>query len=215
MSYFELANFWDQVGRPADALEVMRKAQPLAERLARDDPGVPDHRLMLANTCQTIGFSLRRLGRPADALPEAKRSAEILEQLRRDFSSRTSEIASLAHGRVLVASLYAALGRVDDARREYEHAAAAYRDVPNRDIYSFYNEPCAHAKLCALSPADAPAEAARHADDAVRTLARSVAAGLRNPSMIRDDADFAPLRGRPDFQGIIDDAAFPDDPFAP
>src|SRR5262249_36869327 len=110
---------------------------------------------------------------------------------------------------------HAVLGRREDARQEYQRAADAYRSVPTRDVYSLYNEACVHARLSALTPSGAPDEVARHAETAVRTLARSVAAGLRNPSVIRGDSAFAPLRGRADSQMLLLAAAFPDAPFGP
>ena len=45
-------------------------------------------------------------------------------------------------------------------------------------------------------------------------LRRAVAAGYQRVEFLRTDPDLAPLRSREDFQRILLDAAFPDDPFA-
>ncbi|MGA2700271.1 MAG: hypothetical protein ABSH35_04145 [Isosphaeraceae bacterium] len=44
---------------------------------------------------------------------------------------------------------------------------------------------------------------------------RAVAAGLQDAAFMRRDADLDPLRSRPDFQMLMMDLAFPDEPFAP
>jgi len=44
---------------------------------------------------------------------------------------------------------------------------------------------------------------------------RAVAAGLQDAAFMRRDADLDPLRARPDFQMLMMDLAFPDEPFAP
>ncbi len=50
-------------------------------------------------------------------------------------------------------------------------------------------------------------------DKAMATLQQTVAAGFRDAAKLRDEADFVPLRVRPDFQLLIMDLAMPDDPF--
>ena len=54
-----------------------------------------------------------------------------------------------------------------------------------------------------------------YADKAIAVLRRAVAAGYKRVDSLRTDPDLAPLRSREDFQRILLDAAFPDDPFAP
>jgi serine/threonine-protein kinase len=84
---------------------------------------------------------------------------------------------------------------------------------------------CAYAQIAATilrsvprDPSDRQASAERHADLAVRALARAVAAGaLRGPEAAEDmlsDSHLDPLRSRPDFQLMMMDLQFPDDPFA-
>jgi hypothetical protein len=45
-------------------------------------------------------------------------------------------------------------------------------------------------------------------------LHRAVNAGYRNVALMRRDSDLDSLRSRPDFQLLMMDLAFPDDPFA-
>jgi hypothetical protein len=53
-----------------------------------------------------------------------------------------------------------------------------------------------------------------YADTAIAVLQRAVAAGYREREVLRMDSDLAPLRLRDDFQRILLDAAFPDNPVA-
>lgn len=79
-------------------------------------------------------------------------------------------------------------------------------------------EACCHALLSGiaglpgsgLSASGGPSEA----DRAVDILARAIAAGYREP-VLRLETGLDPLRDRSDFQILLMDLAFPDDPFAP
>ena len=81
-----------------------------------------------------------------------------------------------------------------------------------------YHLACDHARLAelagaadsGLSAAEGPAER----DRALECLPAAVAAGFRDLARIRTDTDLDPLRVRPDFQLLMMDLAFPDDPFA-
>jgi hypothetical protein len=50
---------------------------------------------------------------------------------------------------------------------------------------------------------------------AIADLRRAAAGGFRMLSLIAFDQDLDPLRSRPDFQALMMDLIFPDDPFAP
>ncbi|MGC8641966.1 MAG: hypothetical protein ACP5XB_19035 [Isosphaeraceae bacterium] len=50
---------------------------------------------------------------------------------------------------------------------------------------------------------------------AVTTLRRAITAGLHDLRFIRRDPDLDPLRARADFQLLLLDLEFPEDPFAP
>jgi serine/threonine-protein kinase len=57
-------------------------------------------------------------------------------------------------------------------------------------------------------------EGRAEADRAMEWLRRAVAAGYHNVANMRSDANLDPLRSRPDFQLLMMDLEFPDDPFA-
>jgi serine/threonine-protein kinase len=77
---------------------------------------------------------------------------------------------------------------------------------------------CGHALLAGLaaepgSGMTAP-EGRVEADLAMEWLRRAIAGGYRNIPIMRIDPDLDPLRSRPDFQLLMMDLEFPDDPFA-
>ncbi len=59
------------------------------------------------------------------------------------------------------------------------------------------------------------AEGRAESHRAMEWLRRAVAAGYRNLTILRTDTDLDPLRSRPDFQLLMMDLEFPDDPFGP
>jgi serine/threonine-protein kinase len=81
-----------------------------------------------------------------------------------------------------------------------------------------YNLACGHAQLAGIAAVHGSgmtAAAGRaEADRAMQWLHHAVAAGYRNVALMQRDPDLDPLRSRPDFQLLLMDLQFPDDPFA-
>jgi hypothetical protein len=61
-----------------------------------------------------------------------------------------------------------------------------------------------------LSAEEGPVELGRAMD----ALRRAMAAGYRDVQWMRRDPDLDPLRSRPEFQALLLDLTFPEDPFA-
>jgi tetratricopeptide (TPR) repeat protein len=220
MAYIHLADLWGNVNRPADALKELKKSVDITARLTREHTEALEYRVMLSNSRRSIGFMLRNLGRHEEAVTECEQALAILEGISREHRENPKLQDGIALCHVQLASLHALMNRPGDSEQEYRRAAMHYEKVASPDASSLYNQACVHARisaLIALSPTggvpDVRIEAAQHADRAVKTLGRAVAAGLRDASMIRADADFEALRVRPDFQLLLLDAAFPSDPF--
>jgi hypothetical protein len=57
-------------------------------------------------------------------------------------------------------------------------------------------------------------EGRAEADRAMEWLRQAIAAGYRKLAYLRTDTDLESLRSRPDFQLLLMDLGFPDDPFA-
>jgi serine/threonine-protein kinase len=81
-----------------------------------------------------------------------------------------------------------------------------------------YNLACVHAVLAGIAAAPGSgmtaSEGRAEADRAMHWLRQAVDAGYRNVALMQRDHDLDPLRSRPDFQLLLMDLEFPDDPFA-
>jgi serine/threonine-protein kinase len=81
-----------------------------------------------------------------------------------------------------------------------------------------YNLACGHATLAGIGTIPgsgmSAVEGQAEAERAMHWLHRAVVRGYRNIALMRRDHDLDPLRSRPDFQLLMMDLEFPDDPFA-
>src|SRR5262249_62418082 len=83
---------------------------------------------------------------------------------------------------------------------------------PELMLYDIACAPC----LWSVAGQDGAIEASERearAERAIAALRRAVAAGYRDPEQIRRDPVLDPLRPRRDFQELMLDLSFPDDPF--
>ena len=94
--------------------------------------------------------------------------------------------------------------------RPLDRARAIYERQPPEQ-HTLYNLACACSILAALAEGD---EGRAYADRAMAALRRAVNIGSRDIPMLRSDRDLDSLRSRPDFQMLLLDVAFPNDPFA-
>ncbi len=86
------------------------------------------------------------------------------------------------------------------------------------DGYNLYNLACFRSLLSSVAARPgsglSPDDARSLGEQAVDALRRAVAAGLEDLAFMRRDTDLDPLRSRPDFQLLMMDLSFPDQPFA-
>src|SRR5262249_22377062 len=112
-------------------------------------------------------------------------------------------------------------GQPAAAIQTYQRVLSKVGRLTNLNATALYNLACLDSLSSALvgkggttpsSPNDRSGK--DYADRAMSWLKRSVAAGWKNHSHMKQDTDLDPLRGRPDFQELMMDMAFPDHPFA-
>ena len=207
--------------RPAEALDEFRKASPLYERLAHDNPGITDYQEGLAQCRLQVGDALGSQKRFAEAIPELQGAMAAYERLTREHPGDGQAWGKWTDTHIALADIHLEMNHPADGERELRSAAALYEGLEGPSPNDLYNMAGVYAKLSTLvgsrrdaaEPA-AQAEVRRHVDRAIEALKRAFAAGHRDFSQYRDDADLAPLRARPDFQLLLLDATFPDDPFA-
>jgi tetratricopeptide (TPR) repeat protein len=204
-------------GKTADAEAEHRKALALQQRLAEENPKIAAHRREVTRSLNNIGDVLILSGRATEAIDVYSRSREILETLVKDNPS----VAEFPGG---LARSPSGLGRA--LRIAGDRAVAAmnlHRSVQLWDrqaalsAESRYDLARSHALLASLA-ADSdsgvsPPEGRDEADRAVIELKRAINDGYRELKM-DTESNFDRLRTRPDFQVLLLDVAFPDDPFA-
>ena len=112
-------------------------------------------------------------------------------------------------------------GRPAEAAAEFRQAIAIMEGLCDLqpDGYNLYNLACFRSLLSGLAALPgsglSAAEAVALGQQAVDTLRRAVDAGGGSLALMRRDPDLDPLRSRPDFQVLMMDLGFPDEPFAP
>ena len=156
-------------------------------------------------------------GKPAEALAAFEGSMAILQKLAESnpdvIQFQTDITLDLGH----IGGIHMEAGRFSQANAALSRSAAILERQPTLAARDRYNLACTHANLAgiATSPASGmtTAEGRAEADRAMQWLHRAVDAGYRNVSNMRRDHDLDPLRSRPDFQRLMMDLEFPDDPF--
>jgi tetratricopeptide (TPR) repeat protein len=205
-------------GKLSAALRAHEGALEILRSLANSYPGVTQIRRDLANGLIEIGDVLREMNR----LPEARTSyegalanLELLVEADPTVSENNTWLIQCLKG--LGATQFAE-GRAADAVRNWRRAVAIGESLRSPYSESFYYLTGCHALLSraagvpgsGLSPGEGPIELER----GMEMLRRAIAAGSRDVSWMRRDPDLGPLQLQSDFQLLMQDVAFPADPFA-
>jgi tetratricopeptide (TPR) repeat protein len=214
----DLGELLSSTGRPTEAEAEHRRALAIRQKLAADDPKVPDHRNDVASCHTDLSVILRSLGRPAEARDGCDRAITIREVLVQEVpkvSMYRSDLAGSYRDRGLARrDLGDLAGAAADARR----ALALWDSLPSRTGQEWFETACARAALAGLAGRDgsgvSAAEATSEADVALALLREAVGMGYRNRDAFRTEDALDPIRSRPDFRLLLDDLAFPADPFA-
>jgi len=209
-----------ETGHPAEALDSLGRARAILQELARANPAVTLFQGELAQCYQAIGSVQDQTGRPALALASYERARVILQKLVEANPTLTLYQTRLAMSHSYVGQMRQRVGRLAEAVAEYRRAVAIVERVASLqpDGYNLYNLACylsllsgvAAQKDSGLTAGESQALGAQ----AVQALHRAVAAGLQDFAFMRRDTDLDPLRLRTDFQMLMMDLAFSDEPFA-
>jgi eukaryotic-like serine/threonine-protein kinase len=212
-----------EAGRPVEALASHETALAMRQSLVDAYPAVSLLQGDLANSLIETGDALRLVGRTAEAQVSYERALAIFDGLVKANPTVIGDQTNLLQGLMLQAlrglgATQLARGRTVDAVASWRRAAAIGERLRSNYGETLYYLAGCHALLggvagapgSGLSAAQGPAEL----DRAMDTLRRAVAAGYRSVAWIGRDPDLDPLRSRPDFQLLMLDLDFPDDPFA-
>jgi tetratricopeptide (TPR) repeat protein len=103
------------MGRADDALESFTQARETRERLAREEPSLPELQGDLARTIASIAAARLGQGRPAEALASYAQSREIRERLARE-NPHLPELAAELGG------VLSSMASIDMDAKNWEHA---------------------------------------------------------------------------------------------
>jgi serine/threonine-protein kinase len=194
----------EALGRFDRAIEVYQSA-------LRQQPGHAECRRHLGESYEHRATTLTRRGRLAEALTDWDRAIALTDDPEEAEANKLGRAVTLAH--------------LGDYTRALGEAANLTSRTTNSGI-AYYWAACIEALYSAavlrdplLRPAERDTLLARYADRAMASLKRAEASGLfRLPAhhleLLRERA-LDPLRTRPDFQDLLRDLAFPNNPFAP
>jgi serine/threonine-protein kinase len=209
-----------ETGRLGEALQSLEAARAILQKLADGNPAVTKFEGDLAQTHQIIGAVQGETGHPADALASYMRARAILQKLADASPTVTLFRNRLAMSHAYVGAARRKSGRPAEASAEFRQAVAIMERLANvqPNGYNLYNLACFRSLLCGIAADPGSGMTAAEADSlgeqAVSTLRRAVAAGLRDVAFMRKDSDLDSLRSRPDFQMLLMDLEFPQRVFA-
>jgi serine/threonine-protein kinase len=205
-------------GRLAEALAAHQASLAIQRTLADAYPAVTGIRRDLANSLNELGDLLRLLGRPPEAQASYEQALAILDGLFQADPTVSDNHTWLIQGLKGLGATHFTAGRIADAVAVWRRAVT----IGDR-LRSPYDEPLYYLAGChvflgaaagvpgsGLTSEEGPVELGLAMD----ALRRAVASGYRDVHWMRRDPDFDLLRSRPEFQVLLLDLAFPDDPFA-
>ncbi len=201
LCWLNLGLAYHALRRPAETEAAFREALAVQEPLTRANPQ-PVHQANLAEMYGSLGVFLRDTGRQAEAVTALRTAAAGWETALARAAEANAVLRAEAYRVGLVLDL-ARLGEFARARAHVPEMTRSLADEAREDV--LYDAACAYALLAADARPGAPAEA--HAAQAVALVRRAVAREFINLDRLRRDPDLNALRGRADFEAILDGLA--------
>jgi serine/threonine-protein kinase len=205
-------------GKPAEALIAYQRTLSIRQKLVDANPNVTDFQANLSSTHQVTGWALNDTGKAAEALAEFERAIAIMQKLADANPNVIEWKTELANDYGFVGGIHCKAGRKAEAVASLRQAVTVLKRLPSHRPADLYNLACGHALLAGLAAGPGAGMTASlgetEADEAMEWLRRAVAAGYRKLAFMRIDPDLDSLRSRPDFQHLMLDLGFPNNPFS-
>jgi eukaryotic-like serine/threonine-protein kinase len=208
-SFRGIGHFNLNAGRLAEASKDLAREKALYEKLIDRNPFVPGYRSELASCLTSTAELLLRTGQTSEARQCCERALAFLEPLSHDHPETTRYRSRRAAAHLRLGQVRAAEGDPDGSAAEWKQAVELYKSVPRLNAESNFFQACCHASL-AIRAVNGEAEAL----EAMALLRRAADLGYRDTSAYRTEPALDPLRSRSDFQLLLLDLAFLDQPFA-
>ena len=207
-----------QSGKLSEAVAEYRTARELYQRLVNADPTYAEWRSRLAIAQFNIARTQAKMGDTTAARAEHRIGLDLMRQLAAEDPRMPEYQLNSAAVLSEIGSTLMREARFAEALDTFRAACSTLERPPILAPPGLYDLACYQSKAAgaAADPrSGAPAgEARAEADRAMATLRRAVEGGFRHVAHMRTDTDLDLLRGRPDFQALMLDAAFPESPFA-
>ena len=213
------------MGRTNEALRSYDRAVQYRRQLVESNPTVYAWREQLGWSYHLLSNVKSAVGDTSGAMEANQQAVTISESVVRDHPKDARlkhQLISLQSARVnLLGNAHLASGDPVAAQQSYNKARAFLESLTDPDKVDFAELTRTYSLLSACPAPGGPpptpeGQAARQAlaDRAVINLRRAVGAGFREWRWCAKEADLNALRARDDFQALINDMAFPADPFA-
>jgi serine/threonine-protein kinase len=219
-SHIDIGRVQQENEQYAAALASFEQARGTLQKLVDANPAVTRFEGDLAQSYQGIGSVKDLTGDLPAAYASFERAHAIFQKLANANPTLTVFQTRLAMSHSYLGLVRKRAGQFAAAAAEIREAVAIMERLSNlqRSGYDLYNLACFRSLLSGIArePGSGLTDADAHRLDieAVATLRQAVAAGLEDVAFMRRDADLDPLRSRPDFQMLLMDLAFPDQPLA-
>ena len=214
----QVADIHQRAGRTSEALASFERAREIAASLVDAHPGNRDWRLDLLAIYTDLGDLLGAMHKPTEALSYFDQALVIGRQLVEADSSTPSHPSNLADTLRRRGIVLQRCGRPAEAVSNFRQSIAVLRGQKAANAGDYYTVARAKSLLSAVAPeagSGLTADDGRAAaDEAMGTLRRAIAAGWPDAASIKTDSDLDPIRSRGDFQLLMLDMAFPNEPFA-
>jgi tetratricopeptide (TPR) repeat protein len=168
-------------GQPVAALESYRHALEIREKLAADNPLIPDFRDRLANTHSNAGEAQARIGQSAGALNSYRRALEIREKLAADNPERPDFQLGVGRDLNRIGEVSYATGRLPDAIAAFTRSASLHERLVNAQPTMTEFQIGLAGSVAGLGRAQ---RLARRPAEAVASLRRAVALRDRLPAAL-------------------------------
>jgi serine/threonine protein kinase len=196
------------------ALVTAEQAVALYEALVSSDRSAVEFRWRLGRCLDEIGRISSMLGRQPEAAAALERAAEIHGELAGNYPVLYG--ADVIRNRLYAASQRFLAGRLQEATlclRTVEDQIKRTPQFPRGAL--LHDLACSYLlwSVAEREGAIAPGEREARTQRAIAVLRRAILAGNADLRQIRGDPVLDPLRPRRDFQELLMDLEFPDDPF--
>jgi serine/threonine protein kinase len=197
-AWFDVSCTYGAQKKRPEERQALEKSREYLEPLVTADPDNTDYRHLLARTLNNLGLVLGRLNRRDDAVAVLKRGA----------AHARAALEAAPHVVVYREILNANLGTLGEVERYYKHPdTAVAATLERRALWSdnpaeLYRVAADIGRAAALAAGD---DRDRYAGLTLETLRQARTAGFRDAERLRQDSAFDVLRGRNDFDRLLDE----------